>query len=654
MYQAHFGLKKPLFDNGIAQDAAVFLAPKHTEIAANCKLALTTSDSAIVLTGPAGVGKTTLMSAVLRNTSTRLALGWITVAPANAAELLELLLVELGFNAHRVGRVERVQMWRQFLNESSATSSRVYVIAERADELAPEILRAFDSLTAADPNGSLGANLVLLGQPALLDVLKSPLLDSLRQRIRLRQRLEPLTADELRAYLEHHAKLADSQVDKLFTRNAVAALHELSGGIPRLANNLCETALTLAATRNERLVAAEVLRHVAATMFGIEPPPTTRAGAPPAAAIERPATRAQTENKSSPAVERASADDRPSSEPIDTPAENKASAVVGERAATPPATPAPAPTTASVASEPASTRPASEPKAAPEPTPVIPASAPTHAAAPQPKSYPSGPPDPDLDAFADTLTDSPDVPMLDFPVLTDAVEPARVRPRADTAYLKPPVPQPSAAAAAKPATPLPRVVPAATAPPPAQAPRAPKPAPASAQAQAAPAPAALKPAAPPARPSQPAPAEDDDLLHQTQTMRGLMAAKSINDISDSMAETLFGEAELDMVSAALAASDWSDDDAAATVTAPPTPPKPATAPAAAVKPAAPATAPAPAPKQAAPAKATKPAAPAKAAAPAAEDPFDFLGLGPDAPLELIDDPEPAPAPAPRKEAARNR
>src|SRR4029077_17546972 len=127
--------------------------------------------------------------------------------------------------------------------------------------------------------------------------------------------------------------------------------------------------------------------------------------------------------------------------------------------------------------------------------------------------------------------------------------------------------------------------PAATAPPPAQAPRAPKPA--LAPAHAVPAPATVKPATPPARPSQSAPAEDDDLLHQTQTMRGLMAAKSINDISDSMAETLFGEAELDMVSAALAASDWSDDDAAATVTAPPTPPKPASAPAAAVKPAPP-------------------------------------------------------------------
>src|SRR5262245_55544036 len=208
MYEAHFGLKKPLFDKGIAQDAGVYLAPKHEAVIANSKVALTTFDSALVLTGVAGVGKTTLISAALRATSTRLALGWITTPPANGVELLELLLLEFGLSAQRASRVECMQMWRQFLNEMSATSSRVYVIAERAEDLPPDVLRAADSLTAADANGSLGANLVLLGQPALSEHLKSPVLGSLCQRIRLRQRLDPLTEDELTAYLDQHVKLA--------------------------------------------------------------------------------------------------------------------------------------------------------------------------------------------------------------------------------------------------------------------------------------------------------------------------------------------------------------------------------------------------------------------------------------------------------------
>ena len=272
MYEAHFGLKRSLFPTGIAQESAVFLTARHQQIAASIKLALTTCDSAVVLTGPAGVGKTALMATALRATSTKLALGWITVAPANAGELLELLLVEFGVNAHRVGRVERMQMWRQFLNEMSATSSRVYVIAERAEDLGPEVLRALDSLTAADPNGSLGANLVLLGQPALSDVLKAPTLASLCQRIRLRQQLPALALDELRAYLDHHAKAAGGSLDKLFAHDAVAALHDITGGIPRLVNNVAETALTLAATRKEPTVTAQALREVA-QLFGIAPAP---------------------------------------------------------------------------------------------------------------------------------------------------------------------------------------------------------------------------------------------------------------------------------------------------------------------------------------------------------------------------------------------
>jgi hypothetical protein len=138
-------------------------------------------------------------------------------------------------------------------------------------------------------------------------------------------------------------------------------------------------------------------------------------------------------------------------------------------------------------------------------------------------------------------------------------------------------------------------------------------------------PPAPKPPAPPAAAATPKPAaplrtptvdpaDDDDLLRQTQTMRAISVAKSIDDISSSMAETLFGDAELDLITAAMAsAAEWPDDDDV----------QPAAAP-------------------------SKPE-PAKAAAPA-DDPWDLFGLGDDAPLELIDDS--AQSPADRKSASR--
>jgi general secretion pathway protein A len=708
MYEAHFGLKKPLFRTGIAPESAVFHAARHQQLAASIKLALTTSDSAVVLTGPAGVGKTALMATALRATSTKIALGWITVAPANAGELLELLLAEFGFSAHRVGRVERMQMWRQFLNEMSATSSRVYVIAERAEDLGADVLRALDSLTAADPNGSLGANLVLLGQPVLLDVLKAPALASLCQRIRLRQQLEPLSIDELRAYLDQHAKAAGGELDKLFARDAFTALHESSGGIPRLVNNVAETALTLAATRKNPAVTAQLVLEVA-QMFGIAPAPTS-AAQPPREAAPAPriapnvAVAAQPTASAPAAIANASA--TTASAPV-------ATANASAPTASAPAAPQPAPVAAQpvpAAAQPASVRPISAPAsplaaqpiavrqtpaqpsvAGPSPSavpsPVAPraafaaaasaalgpssqptptaanSAAPSVAAAPGARAPAaphvaapgSGPiarelgaeqraaarerqfmSDEEIDSFASTLTDSPDVPTLDFPVLTDAVEPTRPRPSAETAYVKPPAPRPPVAEAPK-APPLPRVVAAATTPP---APRVVKP---------------PQPAAKPAPAPQPAVSEDADALRQTQTMRAISVAKSIDDISNSMAETLFGDADLEKLNSALEASGWTEDDDASAATPLATSPavrpapSPATTPSTAAK--LPPQPPAPRPPPMPAAKAASQTPAAKPVPPADDDPFDFLGLGRDAPLELIDEPV---EPQQRKEAGRNR
>jgi type II secretory pathway predicted ATPase ExeA len=624
MYETNFGLKKPLFDKGIAQDAAVFLAPKHDAIIANTKVALSTFDSALVLTGAAGVGKTTLISAALRTTSTRLALGWITAAPANAAELLELLLVEFGFNAHRMSRVERMQMWRQFLNEASATSSRVYVIAERAEDLAPEVLRAADSLTAADASGGLGVNLVLLGQPALADHLKTPVLESLCQRIRLRQRLDPLTEDELRAYLDHHVKLAGGTLEKIFTPGSIRALHDYSGGIPRVVNNLCESALSLAASGKEGTLSPEVVTRVAVGLFGMEPIEAADAPWPSvqvssangsgarvatpvasATAIATPAV--PTTTPAAPIATPAAATDV-SRGPATAPAASTAAAAApasrvaapvgataagtpAAAAARPTAVPAPVSTSSTVGvTPPPSARAASPPAAgtiaAPPSQPSV-AMPQTGAPAPRSPAAPSPAPDVAVDLPADALAA---LAALDFPVLTDAIEPLeslepRTRPRAETAYVssrtQPAAPgaaarQPgpdaaigaasTAAPSKAPATPAPAsMTHPVAAPPPASVATPMQPAAATAQ----PAVASTQPVAAPAQPvstgnAESAPAardpSDADVLRQTQTMRALAAAKTIDDISNSMAETLFSEADLEMLSAALESAGWSDDE----------------------------------------------------------------------------------------------
>ena len=174
MYEAHFGLQGRPFDTGIAHEVDVFRGSRQNTIIDKAKLAFAAADSVATFSGPPGVGKTTLALAAVRSISTRLALAWLSSMPTNANELLELLLLDVGINAHRASRIERLQMWRQYLEEMNATESRVFVIAERTEELAPEVLRALDALTGADASGSPGANVVLLGHQGLEAFLGSP------------------------------------------------------------------------------------------------------------------------------------------------------------------------------------------------------------------------------------------------------------------------------------------------------------------------------------------------------------------------------------------------------------------------------------------------------------------------------------------------
>ncbi len=636
MYHAHFGLERGLFDEGIAADAAVFRNSKHDRLIAHFKLALASASSSVVLHGPAGVGKTTLASVALRATSTRLALAWLNGLPTNAAELLEFILIELGIGTARTTRIERLQLWRQFQGEMRATDSRLFIVAERTEDLSSEVLHALDQLTAPDAVGNPGANLVLLGHAGIHEHLAAPVLDSLRQRIRLRAELEPFTEAELQDYLRHQAANAGGNYAQIFAPGTVAALYRYSNGVTRLVNTLCESALDIAAIQHQKQLSPELISRTAVSLLGLaEPVLATRAAAAPAAPT--PAPVAVGEPRHAP---RAAAVSAPSAVIVERRSEPRMPAVPAPppaRAAdTPHASPPPARAADTPQASPPLARAVDAPRASERPlNPVTAAAPPAHVEI----------------VFDGGATDVADVAVADFPVLTDAVEAPAAQ--ADTkqavsAPPKPPTATPHAPPTAAPQskTAIPAASAAAAAPATAKA--ASKPVNRTETAYAAARPV-TKPASSPVAPTAPTltplphaaaakpkaaatvapdPGGEDE-LRQTQTVRAIAEAKSIDDLSEIDAETLFSDAELDLVSAALAsAAEWPDDDEPAAAPVPP--PRRESPKAAAPAASRPDTAKA---AETAPSRATA----AKAAPPADEDPFDLFGLGDDAPLELIDD-----------------
>lgn len=275
MYANHFELDGPLFAPGIAQDESLLVGDPdaHADLMTHARIALSTPDAAIALTGLAGVGKTTLAGAALRAAagSTRSAAVWLRTPPASPPELLESLLVELGLEPYKQSRAERLQAWRQLLIELAATETRVFVALERAHEAPVPVLQALDALTAPDPQGCAGANLILMGPDALRQTLDHPDLVGLRQRIRLVRAVDPLDAAGVAAYLRAAVERQHGTFEQVFAQDAVEALALGSGGIPRVLNHLTDSALSVAALRDEPTLTGARVLEVASDVYGFEP-----------------------------------------------------------------------------------------------------------------------------------------------------------------------------------------------------------------------------------------------------------------------------------------------------------------------------------------------------------------------------------------------
>ena len=268
MYEEHFGLKKRLFCvNAIGP--AVFVGPQTAKTMAALKKALDTPDAVVTVTGEAGVGKTTLVARALGAIGTNqiiLRLGRIKLGQD---EVLEFLLNGLGLERLRPGTIQKFSTFRRLLSALDDKNTHVFIIVEDATRIGADTLSELEALTAADAGVSDGANIVLMGDQSLQELMRVPQLARLKQRIRGRRIIEALSANELVAYLKHCFRVAEGDYDAVFTDGAAEILHKLSGGVPRIVNNLVETILTSATDEKLERVDPVFITRIASDECGM-------------------------------------------------------------------------------------------------------------------------------------------------------------------------------------------------------------------------------------------------------------------------------------------------------------------------------------------------------------------------------------------------
>jgi general secretion pathway protein A len=267
MYASFFGLNEKPF--AITPDPRyLYLSRRHAEALAHLLYGITDSGGFIQLTGEVGTGKTTVVRSLLEQLPEHAEVALVLNPRLSPQEFLLTICDELHVPVpDRSSQKAVVDALNQHLLEAHAAGRRVVLIVDEAQNLSTEVLEQIRLLTNLETAKQKLLQIILIGQPELRDVLARSDLRQLAQRITGRYHLEPLEPEELRAYVRHRLEVAGSRTE-IFSTGALKALHQVSGGVPRLVNVIADRALLGAWSQETPSVSAGLTRKAANEVFG--------------------------------------------------------------------------------------------------------------------------------------------------------------------------------------------------------------------------------------------------------------------------------------------------------------------------------------------------------------------------------------------------
>jgi len=278
-YEEFYGLSEQPF--AISTDPKfLFLSASHQRAYQELLTGLQRHEGLLLLTGEAGTGKTTLCRGVIEALGERVFSAILLNPYMSGAELLKVVLKEFGLVTREelrrgaLARAEPPQLLdaiEGFLLSVRSVESRAVIVVDEAQSLSPPVLDQVRLLTALERQGKPLLQIIIGGQPKLIETLKKDVMYALSERITRRVHLAPLLADEVHAYINHRLSVAGGADSVEFLPEATTVVAELSRGLPRRVNLLCDRALQQGRIEQSRKVTADMIRRAARSLAGAQP-----------------------------------------------------------------------------------------------------------------------------------------------------------------------------------------------------------------------------------------------------------------------------------------------------------------------------------------------------------------------------------------------
>jgi general secretion pathway protein A len=266
MYLEYYGLKRVPF--ALTPDPQfLFRTESHLEALATLGYAVSHNKGLIVITGESGTGKTTILRAVMGQIGRDVNLAYIFNPFLTAAEFFEQLAVEMNLDAlQEASKPARLALMGQLLAERHSRGLRTVLIIDEAHGLPTALLEEIRLLMNFETDSEKLIQVVLSGQPELLNILNRPALRQLKQRVSLRCNIKPLSVFEIGKYIRFRLKEAGADNVNLFEQSAVFLISQASQGIPRVINNICDNALLYGFASQALSVTREIVEEVVSNL----------------------------------------------------------------------------------------------------------------------------------------------------------------------------------------------------------------------------------------------------------------------------------------------------------------------------------------------------------------------------------------------------
>lgn len=264
MYLEHFGLSAPPFQF-TASPTALYMSVTHRDCLAALEWGLLHEPSGLtLLIGDTGVGKTTLVCALLARQYSEVRAAYLGNPRLSFEELLSSILGQFGIRGGRANKAAMINALTHFAADLPA-NERIAILIDEAQALSDDALEDFRLLSNLDrAPGRKATQMVLAGQFELARRLAAPPMRQLNERIGARAVLVALTELESREYVEHRLRLCGGSSERLFARRALDHIVRHSAGVPRRINAFCHNALLLAYSSGAKQVRRPMARAAVA------------------------------------------------------------------------------------------------------------------------------------------------------------------------------------------------------------------------------------------------------------------------------------------------------------------------------------------------------------------------------------------------------